>query len=340
MTARGQTARIAVAAVVFSAMAAGAHAAQSPFGIATPDSTGGAWFGGPLGPVFAWIAVHQSHFYKALTSALGDLKTNPAGVWLLFGLSFAYGVFHAAGPGHGKAVISSYLIASGHSARRGIGLSFLSALVQAMSAIIIVAIGAIVLKVSATAMTFATDWIEIVSYGAIAIFGAWLLWTKIRGDHHHHHHHHHAVGADAVDEDHRHDLDHDHGHDHHDRDNGHDHHRPPAQQAGWLARPSTAVLSVGIRPCSGAIIVLVFALSQGLFVAGIAATLVMALGTGLTVAALATLAVSAKGLALRLAGENGSVAMLARGVEIAGAAAVLLLGLLLLGGALSAGMPG
>ena len=100
------------------------------------------------------------------------------------------------------------------------------------------------------------------------------------------------------------------------------------------------MLSVGVRPCSGALIILVFALSQGLFAAGIAATLVMAMGTGLTVAALATLAVSARGVALKLAGTDGAVAVLGRGIEIAGAAAVLLLGLLLLGGALSAGLPG
>jgi ABC-type nickel/cobalt efflux system permease component RcnA len=196
-------------------------------------------------------------------------------------------------------------------------------------------------------MTFATDWIEIVSYAAIALFGAWLLWSKIRGDHHHHHHHH--VGGDVAHQQGR----HDHGHHHHDdhghtHENGHDHshdahghdHAAPAPRGGWQAKPWAAVLSVGIRPCSGAIIVLVFALSQGLFAAGVAATVVMALGTGLTVAALAVLAVSAKGLALRLAGGNGSVAMLARGVEIAGAAAVLVLGLLLLGGALATGLPG
>jgi ABC-type nickel/cobalt efflux system permease component RcnA len=319
-----------------------AHAASSPFGIATPDSSGGAWFGGPLGPVFAWIAVHQAHFYKALTAALGDLKANPAGIWLLFGISFAYGIFHAAGPGHGKAVITSYLVASGESARRGIVLSFMAAAVQAASAIIIVAIGAIVLKVSATAMTLATDWIEIVSYAAIAHFGAFLLWSKIRGEHHHHHHH--SVPMADIDDghDHHHDHDHDHGHEHHHGEDGHDHRYggPLPARRGWLARPWAAVLSVGIRPCSGALIILVFALSQGLFAAGVAATFVMALGTGLTVAALATLAVSAKGVALRLAGTGGSVAVLARGVEIAGAALVLLLGLLLLGGALAAGLPG
>ncbi len=84
-----------------------------------------------------------------------------------------------------------------------------------------------------------------------------------------------------------------------------------------------------------------FALSQGLFLAGVAATFVMALGTGLTVATLATLAVSARGVAVRLAGTDSPVAeRVVRIAEIAAAAAVLLLGLLLLGGALAHGLPG
>src|SRR6202048_5233574 len=114
-------------------MSIAAHAATSPFGIATPD-TSGSYFGGPLGPVFAWVAVHQAAFYRSLTAALASLKANPAGLWLLLGLSFAYGVFHAVGPGHGKAVISSYLMANQETARRGIVLSFASALMQSLVA--------------------------------------------------------------------------------------------------------------------------------------------------------------------------------------------------------------
>ena len=99
-------------------------------------------------------------------------------------------------------------------------------------------------------------------------------------------------------------------------------------------------MAVGVRPCSGAIIVLVFALSQGLFAAGIAAAIVMGLGTGLTVAALAALAVSARSVAVRLAGaESPTGVRLVRGLEIAGAACVMLFGLVLLGGAIAAGLP-
>jgi len=154
-----------------------AHAAGGPFGVITPDA-GGSGIGGPFGGFFLQVSLLQQHFYKALTTALSSLTRNPWGVWLLLAVSFAYGVFHAVGPGHGKAVITSYLLASGDTVRRGVLLSFCSALVQAASAILIVGIGAIVLRLTAMQMTYATDWIEILSYGAIALVGAWLLWAK------------------------------------------------------------------------------------------------------------------------------------------------------------------
>ena len=327
---------LVLSAIAMLAFAGVAHAAKSPFGIGTPE-TGSAWFGGPLGPFFMWIAVHQAQFYRALTSALSTLKEDPLGVWLLLTLSFAYGVFHAVGPGHGKAVITSYLLASGETMRRGVLISFAAALVQAASAILFVAVGAIVLRLTATAITFATDWVEIISYAAIALVGAWLLWTKSFGSGHHHHHHH-VEAAPAHDHT---GLDHDHHDDEHPHDSHADHEAPSKTNTGALARAWGAILAVGIRPCSGAIIVLVFALSQGLLAAGIAATVVMALGTGLTVAALAALAVSARGAALRFAGGVDSPAAyrLVRTIEIGGAACVLLLGLALLGGSLATGLP-
>ena len=291
-----------------------AIAAVSPFGIATPDSTGG--FGGPLAPVFSWIALRQAEFYRTLTGTLADIKEDGWAVWLLLLVSFVYGVFHAAGPGHGKAVISAYLLSSGESVRRGVAISFAAAFVQALSAIAIVSVAAIIFRVTARSMTTATQWIEIASYLLIALVGAWLLWSQIfrGGDHHHHHH----SGAN---------------------DGGHNDH-PDSPKSG-LAAASSAIVAVGIRPCSGAIIILVFSLAQGLFLAGIASTMIMALGTGLTVAALATLAVSAKGLALRVSGtQSAFAAVLVRAIEIAAALAVLLFGLLLLGGALSGGLPG
>ena len=339
---------------------------KSPFGIATPDGGSGMTVGGPFGPAFAWIAARQSEFYRSLTDTLGDIKENGAAVWLLLGVAFLYGVFHAAGPGHGKAVITSYVLASGDTVKRGIAISFASAFVQAVSAIVIVGVATLVIGATAQQMTGVTNWVEIASYAAIVLLGLWLLWSKtFGGGHHHHHHHHFPVPAGAMAGG----GGHHHGHGHHDHDHGRGHHghaharaalpvaqdldelaaRPRAESASaaaatsrstppagnWFVRAWSAILAVGIRPCSGAIIILVFALSQGLLLAGVAATFVMALGTGLTVALLATIAVSAKGLAMRFAdagsGRGGTVL---RVVEIGGALAVLLFGVLLLGGAL------
>ncbi len=129
-----------------------------------------------------------------------------------------------------------------------------------------------------------------------------------------------------------------HGH-FHDEHCGHSHGPEPTQLAGpggWR-RGFSAVLTVGIRPCSGAILVLVFALAQGLFWAGIAATFVMGLGTAVTVATIAIVAVSAKGLARRMAASReGSGALLMRAVEFGAAGLVLLFGVGLLLGYIAA----
>jgi nickel/cobalt transporter (NicO) family protein len=317
--------------------------AQNPFGGPRPAAAP------QVGGIVGWLLARQSEFYREISAAIRSAKTDGSAVWTLLGVSFAYGIFHAAGPGHGKAVISSYLVANQETARRGIALSFISALLQALVAVLIVAIGAWLLNVTAKSMCSAESVIEIASYALIAAFGARLVWSKgggfvnalqahprlqvaTAGGHQHHHHgHDHA---------HQHHRDHGHTHDHvHDEHCGHSHGPEPEQLAGpggWR-RGIAAVLTVGVRPCSGAILVLVFALAQGLFWAGIAATFVMGLGTAITVATIAVLAVSAKDVARRLSSASeGSGALIMRGIEFAAAGLVLLLGVGLLFGYLSA----
>jgi len=105
----------------------------------------------------------------------------------------------------------------------------------------------------------------------------------------------------------------------------------------WLRRGLSAIVAVGLRPCSGAIIVLVFALAQGLFWIGVASTFVMGLGTAITVATIAVITVSAKDLAQRLSGgSEGGGTLIMRGVEFGAAGLVLLFGLGLLFGYLAA----
>ena len=116
-------------AYVLSHFLTHAHA-QSSLGIGTNEATL------PSTGLFAhwmnWINVQQQQFYRALTGALKAMRNDGSKLWLLVGLSFAYGIFHAAGPGHGKAVISSYMLANEVALRRGIMLSFVSAFLQAL----------------------------------------------------------------------------------------------------------------------------------------------------------------------------------------------------------------
>ena len=130
--------------------------------------------------IAGWLLAKQAEFYRMLSGTIRAAKTDGSAVWLLMGISFAYGVFHAAGPGHGKAVISSYLVANEETWKRGITLSFASALLQALVAVAVVGIAAALLDATAGTMNSAVWWIEIVSYALIAAMGARLLWVKGR----------------------------------------------------------------------------------------------------------------------------------------------------------------
>ena len=150
--------------------------AQNPFGAPRPAAPPPP----PAEGLAGWLLAKQAEFYRMLSGTIRSAKTDGSAVWLLMGISFAYGVFHAAGPGHGKAVISSYLVANEETWKRGIVLSFASALLQALVAVAVVGVAAVLLGATAGTMSRAVWWIEIVSYVLIAAMGARLLWVKGR----------------------------------------------------------------------------------------------------------------------------------------------------------------
>jgi nickel/cobalt exporter len=339
----------------------------------------------PATGFFGWLLGQQAFFYQALAGMLRAAKTNGSAYWGLMGVSFIYGIFHAAGPGHGKAVISSYLLANEETWRRGVVLSFASAVLQSFTAIIIVAVAALLIGATAKMMGDTVRGIEIVSYLLIILVGARLLWVKgkafrtalhkmtLKSDRaklaaasHHRAHEHGESGDGCCDHQahaytgHAHNgpsdrvrphkaqpcgahADHDRRHDHHHDDDeedsvlpwGHAHAPEPEELAGpggWQRGLST-VIAVGLRPCSGAIIVLVFALAQGLFWAGVASTFVMGLGTAITVAGIASFAVGAKSLAKSFAtGRAGYGTVVLCGFEVGAACLVILVGIALLTG--------
>jgi nickel/cobalt exporter len=359
--ARGAALAAVVLVLALSAYAS-ALAAPNPFAaMREPQATG----------IAGWILAEQSRFYRALSGLIHAAKTDGSALWALMGISFIYGIFHAAGPGHGKAVISSYLVANEETWRRGIVLSFASAILQAVTAIVIVGVAAVLLGATAKMMGDTVRVIEIVSYALIVLLGARLFWVKGRGflrtwraigstpeasaaaghRHHRHEHHmhdhaahdhawHHDPATDAHEHAHDHGHGYSHGHDHAEEDGdvlpwGHAHGPEPEElggPGGWY-RGFSAIVAVGLRPCSGAIIVLVFALAQGLFLAGIASTFVMGLGTAITVAAIATLAVAARAAAQKVAATRpGYGALALRGIEVGAAVLVIVFGAALLAG--------
>src|SRR4051812_49220948 len=146
--------------------------AKHPFGVgvreAAPSAQG-------LG---AWILAVQGGFYRSLQAAVLALKSDGGALWSLTGLGFAYGVFHAAGPGHGKAVIAAYLISSERALLKGFAMSLAAALVQALVAVALVGTAAVLLHATAAAMSWITHLVEITSFAAVAALGALLVWRK------------------------------------------------------------------------------------------------------------------------------------------------------------------
>ncbi|WP_213773666.1 nickel/cobalt transporter [Bradyrhizobium sp. dw_78] len=353
---------MAVLAAILAICAIGATRAQgaSPFGAPHPA----AGFMSQSG-VMGWVFAKQAAFYRALSGFIRSSKDDGTAMWSLFGISFLYGVFHAVGPGHGKAVISSYLVANEETWRRGVALSFVSAAIQSIVAIAIVAIAAILLGATAKAIGLTVHVVEIVSYALVILIGLRLLFVKGRsflracrefdwhqgaGDaavsasHGSKSSLPHAAlamrcgqcGADGhTDHAHGFHCHDDHGHDDHESAWGHAHGPEPAELAGaggWR-RGLSAVMAVGLRPCSGAIIVLIFALAQDLLWTGIGATLIMGLGTAITVAAIATVAVGARQIASRIAQTRSGFGMLAmRAIEVCASVLIVAFGALLLAG--------
>jgi nickel/cobalt exporter len=322
-----------------------AQLSSRPFAVA-----GGEGGGGGQGGVTGWLMAQQSSLTHLIAGKVHALNGNPSAAWGLIGLGLAYGVIHAAGPGHGKAVLASYMLANETSLKRGAMMALMAALLQALIAIALVGLAAFVFRATASQMNQAADWIDLASYCSVAAIGAWLVWRKgaalIAALRRHAERRRALASAPAfagvawrqpafslsaaafragppgaidgpADE------------------CGHMHAPDPAQLNGpfsWRVAAG-AVIAAGARPCSGAILVLVFAMAQGLFAAGVAAAFAMAIGTAVATGALAWMAVFAKAAAMRLAaGENSRLALVAKGFEFAAALAVLAFGLALLAG--------
>ena len=366
---------LAAAAILSPLLMPLAAHAGSPLGIGTAEpSFNTSGFGGPF---LAWVNAQQQTFYRALTQSLIAMRQDPWKLWTLVSLSFLYGVFHAAGPGHGKAVISSYMIANEIQLKRGIVIAIISSFLQGITALLVVGAAYLILRGTSITLTNATDFLEQASYLLVAGFGFWMLVRKVRS----------LVSRSATRRTaapamagmpagmafHAHDDDAYCACDHTAvqrlapaksslkgfslsgepaqptallgtakanktavadfcEECGHAHMPSPQSLGGEnfsLKEAFSAVVAVGLRPCSGAIIVVTFSLLNSLYLGGILSVLAMSIGTAITVSALAIMAVSAKGLAVKLAGDGTVGEKIGTTIEILGAAFVMALGIVL-----------
>ncbi|MCE2931554.1 MAG: nickel/cobalt transporter [Hyphomicrobiales bacterium] len=300
--------RALIVALVILALAPDGLAQTAPFGLpaprgATPPAAEG------LG---AWFLQKQAEFHRALTLAFREASNDRGSILTLIGLAFAYGMVHAVGPGHGKAVISGYIVANESALKRGVALAFGAAAVQALIALGVVLFIAKVVGGTARDVDRSVVFIETLGFSLIVAMGLWIVWRKGRA----------LLGltpAEAA-------CTHDHGP------------SPAVFAKGGRASLALAAIGAGIRPCTGAIILLVFALSQQLYLLGAASVLAMAVGTAIGTSLFAMLAVKAKHVALWLASGRSHTALRAQlALEMLAGIALVAIGAALLSGLMTAG---
>lgn len=231
---------------------------------------------------------------SGLLKAVAENPTKAGGSLLAF--SFLYGVLHALGPGHGKIVIATWLATHPSRLKSSIGLTLASSLLQGGVAIALVVVVLSLLRLPARQLHISSFWLEKGSYALVGVLGLLLCWRalkKLRALLHKPQfraftpHHEHTANCGC----------------------GHQHLPTQAQlQNGddWRAR-LMVVLSMGMRPCSGAIMVLLFSKVMGVFGWGMLSALAMAAGTSLTISSLALLVHSFRQLAVKLSGNKTPV---------------------------------
>lgn len=268
----------------------------------------------PLRSVLGGLATMQTSLNASLRRHLRAARDGgsfrPAAAIVLF--SFLYGVFHAVGPGHGKLVIGGYFLSRRARLLQGLSMSLTAALVQAGMAILLVGGLAALFDRSSQVILDHAALLEEGSYAAITVLGLWMGWGVISGRVccHHDQPHDHGDGCGC-------------GHDHH-----HGARSASSPLAGWRQLLLTGG-AVGLRPCSGAILVLLFTLANGIFAVGMLATVAMALGVAITVALVSLGALGLnRGLA-RLAPADGAAALrLRKWAALAGAFLIAAFGFL------------
>jgi ABC-type nickel/cobalt efflux system permease component RcnA len=235
---------------------------------ASPDQPAAAVTPSLWRSVGSFVVRSEARFSHKLNSEMAAIRNGTGSLPLLSGIlaAFLYGVFHTLAVGHGKTVVVGYFLGNHARPAQGIVMASWIAFSHVLGAIVVAIAAHWILQQTLMSPIEQNHWIRMVSFGAIAFIGAWMLageWRRLRGKssggHHHRHNHHH-----------HHDHDHDHGH----------HHGHGAGHRGLLA------VAAGFVPCSGAILILTFAIANGILASGLMMVVAIALGMALTLGGL------------------------------------------------------
>jgi len=260
--------------------------------------------GGLLHRIEGFIIVTQRNVNREINRRLIAVRDGhgPGVIFAGLLIAFLYGVFHALGPGHGKTVIVGYFLGRGGSIARGVAMAGWIALSHVIGAILIVGVVHYILSHSMATPVEETLWLRLVSYGAILAIGLVMLMLALRDRR--------AIALAGG---------HVHGHHH-----GHSHSLRGLREQRLLA------VAAGFIPCSGAILILVFAFTNGILLMGMLMALLIAVGMGMTLAALGIASVLAhRQVTARFAGGRGMQTFL----SLLGPLLITAIGLVLLSGA-------
>ncbi len=234
---------------------------------------------------------------------------NLSPLFVALGFGFGYGAIHALGPGHGKLVISSYFLANGGRWKEGLWMGTQIALIHVSSAIVIVLIADLLL--SSIAVSGADQYrpVRLISYAAIATIGLYMLWTAAKKwlahRNHRRHQHHHA----------------------HDHEHGCSCAIHTTDKNGITRRRSLISLMVGVVPCTGAILVMLFALANDIVLMGVLVVAAISVGMAATMASLGMVSVWLRRSVLERSGSNSGV--MAINFEILGGLLIFSIGSIL-----------
>lgn len=267
-------------------------------------------------PTLAKLQIWINGLFTNSMEAIAQDGSSKAIIFALI-ISFGYGALHTLGPGHGKSVVISYFAGTGGSLRRGLTMGFQIAVFHVLSAIVLVFL--LDLAVRQVTGSAPSDYriIRLGSYALIIVIGAVMLWQAISTLRQRRKNH------GQFGHDHTHAHSHDHSHDSH---SGCAACAAAANPKGgrWIAA------SVGIVPCTGALLVMLFGLANDLVWPAIMMVIAISMGMALAMSAIGVVALYGRQVAeKRFAGRPGGGVGFEIGARIAGATCVFAIGILL-----------